>query len=371
MAPPKKTVKMDLSSFLNDDSFGNSWAEDEVDLNKINIPIQTVKPSSTIPLEEFAPMGGSGGAGKGSRLDPSLVPERKERIEYPVPDHPPFRAVINNLPWDVSEDGIKAWFEDGLQQPGSVEEVAAPRDFNDPSRLKGFAFVTLADRKSLEESLKFNATKLNERTVYVSVAAPPKDGFRGDRRMGGGGFEDFDWGSARGSNFHAAKPRREDPDLDWGVARGSNFQAPRERQPRREEPDLDWGAVRGANFSQQPRRERKPRSDEPQLDWGSARGSNYGQQQQQQQQQQKPRRSKFESAPAAAAEEKPKIQKSAFEVLAVEDDEPEHEQPQQHQQPQQQKPAKSDDVNVTKLEKSAAQLSLETDDDEWEVVGKK
>ena len=42
MAPPKKTVKkMDLTSFLNDDTFGSSWAEEDVDLNKITIPIET------------------------------------------------------------------------------------------------------------------------------------------------------------------------------------------------------------------------------------------------------------------------------------------------------------------------------------------
>lgn len=54
MAPPKKTVKkMDLTSFLNDDTFGSSWAEEDVDLNKITIPIETAN-ANTIPLSELA-----------------------------------------------------------------------------------------------------------------------------------------------------------------------------------------------------------------------------------------------------------------------------------------------------------------------------
>lgn len=91
MAPPKKTVKkMDLTSFLNDDTFGSSWAEEDVDLNKITIPIETAN-ANTIPLSELAHAknnsnntrsGGFGGSfGGRSRLDPALgaVPPIEER----------------------------------------------------------------------------------------------------------------------------------------------------------------------------------------------------------------------------------------------------------------------------------------------------
>ncbi|SCU93531.1 LAME_0F04126g1_1 [Lachancea meyersii CBS 8951] len=267
MAPPKKSVKMDLNSFLNDESFGESWAEEEVDLEKINIPTQSTRLGGQPGMDPFS--GGLGG-GKGSRLDPALGPERSERMQYDIPNYPPYRAVINNLPWDVSEEGIKAWVEDGLNRPGAVEDLAAPKDYNEPSRLKGFAFVTLCDREALEAALKFNATKLNERTVYVSVAAPNKGGFRGSDRMGGG-FDDMDWGAARGSAFQGSA-RREEPDLDWGVARGSGFQASSDRRPR-EEPNLDWGVARGSGF--QASSERRPRAEEPNIDWSSARGSGF------------------------------------------------------------------------------------------------
>ncbi|CUS24848.1 LAQU0S20e01222g1_1 [Lachancea quebecensis] len=395
MVPPKKSVKMDLNSFLNDESFGESWAEEEVDLEKINIPIQSGRPSALSPMEGF------GGGGKGSRLDPSLAPERSERVQYDIPNHPPYRAVINNLPWDVMEDGIKAWFEDGLNRPGAVEDVAAPRDYNEPTRLKGFAFVTLCDRDALEASLKFNATKLNERMVYVSVAAPQRGGFRGGDRMGGfddidwsgargsafqgsrreepdldwgvargSGFHpsadrgprreeiDIDWSSARGSGFQESKPRREEPDLDWNAVRGSGFHPSADRKPRREEPDLDWGAVRGSNFAQRPSRtERKPR-DEPELDWGGARGSRFGQRSNSR----KTTQQKAAKSPVAA-EDAPKIQKSAFDVLSTEDDE------EQTTETESAPKTKQDDVAA--LEESTSKLTVKDDDEEWETVGKK
>ncbi|CCD24334.1 Tif3p NDAI_0D00200 [Naumovozyma dairenensis CBS 421] len=289
MAPPKnakKTVKLDLNSFLNDDTFGSSWAEEDVDLNKISIPIENV-PANTVPLEEIArkqntgTMGGMGmgmgmgmGGGRGgSRLDPALAGpgssrrDFSQREEYPVPEHPPFRAIINNIPWDISPEGVKAWVEDGLNKPEAVEEIDLPKSIKDPTRLKGLAFITLKERNDLVKALTFNGTKLNERTVYVSVAAPRRDGYRS-------GGADFDWGSARGSAFQASNGPGQDADLNWDSARGSNYRAPRE------EPNLDWDSARGSNFRQQ-RSSREPREprEEVNLDWDSARGSNFRQQQ--------------------------------------------------------------------------------------------
>ena len=289
MAPPKnKTVKMDLNSFLNDESFQSSWAADDVDVTKINIPIENAS-ANTIPLEELAAAnkaaaagrrrGPGGDAGFGtwtgrSLMDPALsgnAEPRRFREEYPVPDHPPYRAIINNIPWDITPEGVQAWVEDGLNKPGAVEDLELPKSFNDPSRLKGMAFVTFKEREDLVQALTFSGTRLNERTVYVSVAAPRRGG-------SGGGFggSDIDWSAARGSNFQASRPpreRRDEPELEWGAARGSNFQASRPPRERREEPELEWGAARGANFqASRPPRERR---EEPELEWGAARGSNF------------------------------------------------------------------------------------------------
>ncbi|SMN21008.1 similar to Saccharomyces cerevisiae YPR163C TIF3 Translation initiation factor eIF-4B, has RNA annealing activity [Maudiozyma saulgeensis] len=275
MAPPKKTVKMDLNSFLNDDTFTSSWSEDDVDLNNIRIPIENTS-ANTIPLEELMAQRNAANAGgnsfnqggrTGGHLDPALGGgSRRAREEYPVPNEPPYRAIINNIPWDISPEGVKAWVEDGLAKPDSVEDVDLPVNPSDPTRLKGLAFITLKEREDLVQALTFNATKLNDRTVYVSVAAPRRGGFRS-------GGADFDWGAARGSNFEASGPGREEANLDWGAARGSNFQASRPPRERREEPNLDWDSARGSNFqNSRPPRERR---EEPDLDWDSARGSHF------------------------------------------------------------------------------------------------
>ena len=410
MAPPKKTVKkMDLTSFLNDDTFGSSWAEEDVDLNKITIPIETAN-ANTIPLSELAHAknnsnntrsGGFGGSfGGRSRLDPALGGGSSDRREeYPVPDAPPYRAVINNIPWDITPEGVQAWVEDGLVKPEAVEEVVLPKNLRDPTRLKGNAFVTLKERADLVAVLKFNGTKLNERTVYVSVAAPRRGGgadvdwssARGSNFQGDGREDapDLDWGAARGSNFRGPRREREEVDIDWSAARGSNFQGSsrpprREREeldidwsaargsnfqsssrpPRREreEPDIDWSAARGSNFqssSRPPRRERE--KEEPALDWGAARGAQFG----------KPQQTKNTYKDRSLTnkktiDEQPKIQKSVYDVLRTEDDDEDEEAEKQNGDAKENKV----DAAVEKLQDKTAQLTVE-DGDDWEVVGKK
>ena len=410
MAPPKKTVKkMDLTSFLNDDTFGSSWAEEDVDLNKITIPIETAN-ANTIPLSELAHAknnsnntrsGGFGGSfGGRSRLDPALGGGSSDRREeYPVPDAPPYRAVINNIPWDITPEGVQAWVEDGLVKPEAVEEVVLPKNPRDPTRLKGNAFVTLKERADLVAVLKFNGTKLNERTVYVSVAAPRRGGgadvdwssARGSNFQGDGREDapDLDWGAARGSNFRGPRREREEVDIDWSAARGSNFQGS-SRPPRREreEPDIDWSAARGSNFqssSRPPRRER----EEPDIDWSAARGSNF------QSSSRPPRREREKEEPALdwgaargaqfgkpqqtkntykdrsltnkkTTDEQPKIQKSVYDVLRTEDDDEDEEAEKQNGDAKENKV----DAAVEKLQDKTAQLTVE-DGDDWEVVGKK
>lgn len=440
MAPPKnKTVKMDLNSFLNDESFQSSWAADDVDVTKINIPIENAS-ANTIPLEELAAAnkaaaagrrrGPGGDAGFGtwtgrSLMDPALsgnAEPRRFREEYPVPDHPPYRAIINNIPWDITPEGVQAWVEDGLNKPGAVEDLELPKSFNDPSRLKGMAFVTFKEREDLVQALTFSGTRLNERTVYVSVAAPRRGG-------SGGGFggSDIDWSAARGSNFQASRPpreRRDEPELEWGAARGSNFQASRPPRERREEPELDWDSARGSHFkSSRPPRERKeeqpidwssargsnfhaansgeddsnynnnnnrsgaprrPRSKEPELDWGSARGARFG------------KNNNNESATTSSGgfsgrynrralqEEKPtednqpKVQASSFEVLRTEDDDDDDSEDNSDEEQtakDQENDGKADgkpesSSNVSQVQQRVADLSID-DGSDWEVVGKK
>ena len=285
MPPKKNAIRMDLSSFLEDDTFNDSWTTDEVDLNNITIPIQNVAATNTISLDDFSKSTAKKGGnrfGGGGNLDPAL---RKEREEYPVPDFPPFKAIINNIPWDISEGGIQQWVEDGLNKEGAVQEVMAPRN-PENDRLKGMAFVTFHERGDLEKALTFSGTKLNDRTVYVSVAAPRNNfggrsnfddmdwsgargsNFRGDDRRE---VAEPDWSSARGANFRESRARDSGPEPDWSSARGSHFRESREpREPRESGPEPDWSSARGSNF-----RESKPREDVPEPDWSHARGANF------------------------------------------------------------------------------------------------
>lgn len=373
MPPKKNAIRMDLSSFLEDDTFNDSWTTDEVDLNNITIPIQNVAATNTISLDDFSKSTAKKGGnrfGGGGNLDPAL---RKEREEYPVPDFPPFKAIINNIPWDISEGGIQQWVEDGLNKEGAVQEVMAPRN-PENDRLKGMAFVTFHERGDLEKALTFSGTKLNDRTVYVSVAAPRNNfggrsnfddmdwsgargsNFRGDDRRE---VAEPDWSSARGANFRESRARDSGPEPDWSSARGSHFRESREpREPRESGPEPDWSAARGANF-------KEPKQRGPDIDWSSARGSKFGKTARAEPAQKKTY-SRRELTSQQKEPETPKVVKSAFSVLSTEDDDEEEEE----EQPVQQK--STEDEDVQEIEKATAELDIEQgDNEEWETVGKK
>ncbi|KAK6203378.1 Tif3 translation initiation factor [Scheffersomyces amazonensis] len=282
MAPPKKSIKMDLGSFLADDSLGGSWADEEVDLSSIGVTV-----SSTA-----APVGGNFGGsgsnessyGRGSSSSYGQnregFEERRERKEFPIPDHPPYRAKASNLSWEVSEEQIKRHFESRMQLNDIITDVVLPLD-RDNGRVKGYAFLTFTEREYLEEALNLNLSEFMNRQMYVQVAAPPRN-------------EDGDWRSGRSGPL--GRGQREEPDLDWGAARSTTATLPPrersnrgegrpnfERAPRRDEPDLDWGSARNTTGTLPPRerserserpdrppRERKP---EPEFDWDTARHS--------------------------------------------------------------------------------------------------
>ncbi|OBA21270.1 hypothetical protein METBIDRAFT_19101, partial [Metschnikowia bicuspidata var. bicuspidata NRRL YB-4993] len=298
---------MDLGAFLADESYG-SWADEEVDMSSIGVPTS----STAAPVGNYRP---DFGAQDSARAD---------RIEYPVPDAPPYKARVANLPYDAEEGALARFFEDRLQAQNVVEDVKLPMD-EMGGRPKGFAFVTFTERAVLEEALNLTMSEFNGRKIFVNVAAPQKaDVFDMDWRssrtgpMGRDTRErseevDLDWSSARSSSgpmpprgdrrgdreFGERRPRRDEPDLDWGAARTTaSALPPRERsdrrgdrdfgdrdfadrRPRRDEPELDWGSARSAAPLPQRerdsfRREGAPRKEQLEMDWSSARGSGLG-----------------------------------------------------------------------------------------------
>ncbi|CAI5760659.1 unnamed protein product [Candida verbasci] len=314
---PKQKVKMDLGSFLADESFGgSSWADEEVDLNSIGLSLN--KPSTTTTTNTNTP---AAFETTDSTTSYDNYP-KKERVEYPVPDKPPYKAVVANLPYDLDEEIIIRHFESRMQAQDIISEVKIITE-RDTGRQKGFAFITFKGKNILEESLNLNLTDLNGRKIFVNVAAPPKaeDGdWRSSRNGPLGGRrerepqQELDWGTARSTqaslpqrersnrrndSFQGGLQRRESKDnFDWGTARSSQAQLPprersnripsSERTPRKQEPELDWGTARSAKAQLPPRENRSDRPEgverahskrsfsnkkEEELDWGSARSA--------------------------------------------------------------------------------------------------
>lgn len=363
---------MDLGAFLADDTLGGSWADEEVDMSSISVPTTGGPSGSAAPTSSY------------QRQESSDF-ERRDRVEYPVPNAPPYRARVANLPYDASDAALARFFEDRLQARDIVSDVKLPMD-NLSGKIKGFAFVTFSEKAVLEEALNLSMSEFNGRKIFVNVAAPQKqDVFDLDWRssrsgpMGGDRRDrdrepreqvELDWGAARSSSGPSQRERfergdrpdrgdrperrfRDEPELDWGSARASGpgpmaprGDAPRERKPRREEPELDWGAARGT--ATLPPKERKPRREEADIDWSAARSGTTLPPRERS----GPKRTPSEFGAAGArktekefdwkrgqklpAKEKPaagkkdekeqnKPQKSSFDVLALDDDEEEDE----------------------------------------------
>lgn len=403
IAPKKNTKKMDLGAFLADEQFG-SWADEDVDMSSISVPAA----SSAAPVSTYRP--------DFNNQDST----RPDRVEYPVPDAPPYKARVANLPYDADEGALARYFEEKMQADGIVEDVKLPMD-QMSGKPKGFAFVTFTERAVLEEALRLTMSEFNGRRIFVNVAAPQKaDVFDMDWRLGRSGplgreprerreEVDLDWGAARNSSaprpprerahrgereFGERRFKAEEPDLDWGAARHASAPAPapreqRERRPRRDEPDLDWGSARsGAPLPPKERdsfrRERDvPKRDEKEFDWSSARGSGVGvgagagagagagnfrrKEREEKEFDWKRGQALPPKTHAANKETKKDVkkdqdgpQKSLYDVLSLEDDESDAESaPQQLEQP---------DSAETGLESQVAQVSVS--DGDWKTVGK-
>ncbi|WEJ93488.1 Eukaryotic translation initiation factor 4B [Yamadazyma tenuis] len=262
---PKKNIKMDLGSFLADDSLGGgSWADEEVDFGSIGVP------TASAPSERRAFSGSNDYSGQSARQ--AFEDQRPERKEFPIPDQPPYRARIGNLPWDIVEEDVQQFFEKRMQMTDVVSDVKLPADPN--GRLKGFGFVTFSERDILEEALQLTLSDFNGRKIFVNVAAPQKSGF------------DMDWRGGRSGPLSGGRDREDQPELDWGAARNEQSVLPprersdrgdrgdrEERRPRRADAEFDWNSARTEQTELPPRerRERRERKPDAEFDWSAAR----------------------------------------------------------------------------------------------------
>lgn len=400
---------MDLGSFLADDSLGGSWADEEVDMSSIGVPINSTGGNRR---EDFS-----------YQLSTFGGEPRRERKEFPIPDQPPYRVRVGNLPWDITEAILARFFENRMQLLDIIEEIKLPVDTT-TGKLKGFGFVTFKERNHLEEALNLNLADISGRKVFVNVAAPQKqDVFDVDWRAARVGpleskrreESNLDWGAARGASSGLPprersnrRPRTEEPDLDWGTARSSaGALPPRERsnrKPRREEPDLDWSSARHTSGALPPRERsnRRVKKDDPELDWGSARTSTTTLPSREKSNR-RPRKdekdfdwkrghavepraktSKSNSKSDNTKNESIKLQKSSYDVLAVSDSEEEKEEKEvkedkadngnkkeQVNEIQKNNASEPSESDINKLQQDTSELSIGKDVEGWEVVGNK
>lgn len=219
---PKKSQKMSLGDFLNDDGLGGgSWA-DEVEETYV---------AGTQPLpssDRSRPMGGSSSwADRGYST-------REQPTPQVLPDKPPYTAHLGNLSYDATQESVNEFFQDC--------DVANVRIIEDRElqRPKGFGYVEFNNVEGLKKALTLDGESFQGRMIKIKIADPPRggDSGRGDfiRDMG-------DWtrkgpleppASARGG----PGPRGAS---DFGERRAPRDPAIDARPPR----DLNWGERRG------------------------------------------------------------------------------------------------------------------------------
>ena len=109
----------------------------------------------------------------------------------------PVRLFVGNLPYDVTEEELKAFFA----PVGPLAHAFIPVD-RETGKRRGFAFVEFEDRGMADEAVrKLNNQTLRGRSVSVNEARPRESG--GSRpSMGGGGYH----GSTPRPNFNASPP---------------------------------------------------------------------------------------------------------------------------------------------------------------------
>ena len=83
---------------------------------------------------------------------------------------------VGNLPWSVTEDELKAKFEEHVK-------VNAVRLITDKmtGRAKGFGFVEVEDSEMEKAISSMNGQKIGEREIVVNEARPRAE--RSDRRF--------------------------------------------------------------------------------------------------------------------------------------------------------------------------------------------
>ncbi|GAB9467397.1 hypothetical protein Gpo141_00004744 [Globisporangium polare] len=128
-----------------------------------------------------------------------------ERPKNPVPDQPPYKIFVGNLPFHVNEDDLAQFLGDKQ----TIRDIRFPKDF-ETNRPKGFAYVEFETREVLVTALELDGRDLDGRAVKIDVASE-----RQPRQEKSGGFFEKRDGGRGGRGYD--RPARGD-DRDGGAA---------------------------------------------------------------------------------------------------------------------------------------------------------
>ncbi|KAF6832211.1 RNA recognition domain-containing protein [Colletotrichum plurivorum] len=215
---------MSLGDFLQDSSFGGSWADE----------VEDTYSTQALPAPEragYRPSGGGWGS-SGDRPERSKPAFRdyggyssiRENLPQVLPDKPPYTAHLGNLSYDATVDTVNEFFE-GC----NIISVRIIED-REQQRPKGFAYAEFGDLEGLKQALTLDGQSFQGRMIKIKIADPPRGGDRGESTR-----DISDW-TRKG-------PLPDLPGRGGNDRRGSEFGERRgPREPR--EPREDDGKVR-------------------------------------------------------------------------------------------------------------------------------
>lgn len=105
------------------------------------------------------------------------------------------KLYVGNLSYETTEDKLQKLFI----EVGPVVSATIITD-RASGRSKGFGFVEMETEQAAQKAIeKFNNFELNERTITVSEARPPREdrSFGGDRKGGGKSYGGGSGGGGR------------------------------------------------------------------------------------------------------------------------------------------------------------------------------
>jgi cold-inducible RNA-binding protein len=91
------------------------------------------------------------------------------------------KVYVGNLPYQLSDDDLIAFFESGGISADAIDDIALIKD-RETGRLRGFGFVTFVNQEAVDQALKMDGNEMNGRPLRINMVRDRDDG--GDRRRG-------------------------------------------------------------------------------------------------------------------------------------------------------------------------------------------